>query len=322
MKENIIQQLARENGYKMSSSATVAYGLCDKWPVTLYFAGNQVYAAIPCSNLDYKEFQKSLKDRLKPIKAICSVTSEKVILQYATTKKAISHYNDGLEAFFVTAKEYGLKPNSTCPYCHTGSCDIYGVHQGHYTLMHQKCHNENYDVQMQNIEISSGNIATGILGAILGAMGVMILCILMSRFLKLSAGYFWAGVPIASMALYKKFNGPAGPQSFIIVLVSTLLSFLFYICSLVYLYQFIGFSFGIFLSLIPSILGYLLTDFSFMGGFWFEILFMLVGLFTAFAQKPFSKEGLISRMVTDHNITHPAYQEYPQYSTESFDQQQ
>ena len=294
--KNIFQELVNKNNFQLSKDKLHAYGMINKWPITLTTDTNRLITlSIMIQESDYYLIMDPLKERLKAVKLHCNFRKDTLSISLGSNKKVFDHFDHVKTVFLSESSKSSIKPINECPYCNQGNCDIYGVNNNVYTSMHRTCKTQHLDKAIQEVQDDKGNLITGTIGALLGALGVVVACVILASLFNVAIGYLFAAIPLASLGLYRFFKGPLSIAGLIAITVSTLLAFLFYV------YGSILIILEIPMTSIPTITMWL-SNLEKLANFWFEALFTIIGLISILLTRPLSKKGNIDSLSADSDI--------------------
>ena len=249
--------------------------------VYVYVGDKQKAAALVGPMADVAKSQGLIKPR---------VSGENILFGFKKPRMAVEEYSHIRDIISANA---GALNNDQCPYCGMSGCDVAGMYKGGVARkMHRACYLNNRNTEMDKIENASGNIVTGILGALIAAVLVVAFAELMVLGANRIFYILYLGFPLFVAGGFRMGKGPYGAKGTIChVTISVLAMFAyFYIQGCYYAADWYGVSM---LTAIPYFndIMTIILDPEFIRYSALEIVLFFVGLLIAIFANPTSKKN-------------------------------
>ncbi len=228
-KENQILKALETLGFEASGG--ISYGIykgyaMDMSPSDGYYT-LRIAAKAPSTD---KALKKELKADISQAGApmsLSEISEDGISFIMRLNKKSPYEQQEAviLDAAVSILRSRGFAPMDACAICGGGSPDSLCL-APNFRPVHSACIKNMHEHTKDSIEHNeqNGSYLTGILGAILGALVGLVPSILTAFLLDKIYAILFAVVPIASMWLYKKFNGKNNKASIVIIVILSLLS--------------------------------------------------------------------------------------------------
>lgn len=290
MAKNTLQTII--GAFELNGTKTFAVDHVQNYPITLQDYNNITTVKIPISEARYAHIKDEISDELKQVgikrsnyhKEVFSVTLNK-------PKKAIDQYTEIRS--IVASKLSAYTHEFICPYCHQYHTDTLAVYDNLFQPVHAACYQGHMNQIESEITRSDHRISEyllGAIGAVVGGILPMLLAAVLIFVTDTSFGWlYFLCATIASVG-YQKMKGPIGKWALLIVMLSSILSFVLFLygSNLFALWQAGYRHIGVFAK-IRIITSFIFSS-DFITTYWFEALFFVIGLVVNVISGPFSKK--------------------------------
>lgn len=210
----------------LSRIGRIAYGIEGEYPVLIQYLTSTQWRITLTANIPQPvALQAQLAVQLPKrtaAKILCKPDSIAFTLCFHG-ENLMELYQYALSMIFQNFPAAGVVPLTFCPFCGQDHCDSLCVVQDRYAPVHEACANQTYPPAVLSDDApASGNLVTGIIGAILG----LLIGGLPQFGLNFASGYSLAVLYILPALLafggYKLFRGSDAPAGRVICMVLAL----------------------------------------------------------------------------------------------------
>ncbi|MCR4791431.1 MAG: hypothetical protein K5871_01635 [Lachnospiraceae bacterium] len=166
-----------------------------------------------------------------------TAAGEAISFNFKSARLAVDHYGKIRDILIANAGLFNL---DKCPYCFMGNCDVAGMYQSNSARrMHRQCYLNMRNSSMEMVSSGQGNYLTGILVALLFAIGMIALgslCVIGGRMIFY---ILYLGFPLAIASGFRIGKGPYGAKgTFCHMTISVLAIFgYFYVMGVYWAYE-------------------------------------------------------------------------------------
>lgn len=212
----------------LSRIGQIAYGIEGEYPVLIQYLTSTQWRITLTANIPQPvplQAQLAVQfPKRTATKILCKPDSVAFTLCFHG-ENPLELYQYALSVIFQTFPAAGVFPLTFCPFCGQDGCDSLCVVQDRYAPVHEACANHTYPPAVlpdDSRAPASGNLATGIIGAILG----LLVGGLPQLGLNFASGYSLAALYLLPALLafggYKLFRGSDAPVGRVLCTVFSL----------------------------------------------------------------------------------------------------
>lgn len=291
--------------YGLQQAGDMAVDLIDGCPVTLKLNNGNLFVRAAMPKEVFEASKAAMNEQLKSVKmAKAGYTGGQV--QFILSKWKLAEEQYGMAARLIREYAAPQAGQAVCPYCGQPGCDAAAIYKDNYTRVHSRCHHVQADSKRDVVVTGEGNIITGIIGAFVGAMLFMILCLIIVSITQTVYGWLFVFASYASVFGYKLLKGPYGTAGTVSVAVSSIVAFLLYMVG--EMTYFIADYYSMTIGQVSRIIGDIVSlTFSTenLADSWFQILFFVIGVILVLVRRPLSQQNVLNEMDAIDAFTKP-----------------